>query len=160
SRSFFSLYEDAQQRLWIGSVNTVFVLDAKRGPQHNYSFPGEQWGIIEITPDNFWIASYDGGITILDATTGRARRMAIDRANPGGFPPGDVWQFFRDRSGLIWVANGPGGLLMHNPLNRGIYELSSSDKHLGAGDIGARTIAAALNDALWLGGSDKVVRLD
>lgn len=168
SRAFFSLYEDAAGRLWAGSVDTVFVLSPERRLARSYESsseasalaPGEQWGVIEVTPGVFWVACYDGGISIVDDATQRVRRIAIDRANPGGLTPGDVWQFFRDRSGLIWIANGPGGLLAHNPLNRGIYELSSSDKHLGAGDIGARAVASALDGALWLGGSDRVVRLD
>jgi diguanylate cyclase (GGDEF)-like protein len=158
-RAFFSLYEDAAHRLWIGSVNAVFVLGTDRRVERTVALPGEQWGIIEVTPGTFWIASYDGGISIVDAGP-NVQRVAIDRANPTGLTPGDVWQFFRDRSGLIWIANGPGGLLIHNPLNRGIYQLFSKDKHLGVGDIGARAVAAAPNGALWLGGSDKVVLLD
>ncbi len=168
SRSFFSLYEDADGRLWIGSVDRVFVLSPERRIVRTYASgneasalaPGEQWGVIEVTPGVFWVASYDGGISIVDDTTRRVRRIAIDRANPGGLTAGDVWQFLRDRSGLIWIANGPGGLLAHNPLNRGIYELFSTDKRLGAGDIGARAVASAPDGALWLGGSDRVVRLD
>jgi len=158
--TFFSLYEDAQGRLWAGSAGAVFVLGADRRVARTYALPGEQWGIIEVRPGIVWVASYDGGISVIDVAAQRIRRIAIDRANPGGLTPGDVWQFFRDRSGLIWIANGPGGLLVHNPLNRGIYELFSSDKHLGAGDLGARAVASAPNGALWLGGSDKVVRLD
>ncbi len=168
ARTFFSLYEDSTGRLWIGSINAVFVLDAGRRLARTYTSgaapsglgPGEQWAIVEVTPGTFWIASYDGGISIVDDASGRVRRMAIDRANPGGLTPGDVWHFFRDRSGLVWVANGPGGLLAHNPANRGIYSLSSSDKQLGTGEIGARGVAAAPDGALWLGGADNVVRLD
>ncbi|MGH7484111.1 MAG: ligand-binding sensor domain-containing protein, partial [bacterium] len=168
SRRFFSLYEDTAARIWIGSVDRVFVLSPQRRLVRTYASsnlasalaPGEQWGIIEVTPGVFWIACYDGGISIVDEVAQRVRRIAIDRADPNGLTPGDVWQFFRDRSGLIWIANGPGGLLAHNPVNRGLYRLSSSDKHLGAGDIGARAVTAASDGALWLGGSDRVVRLD
>lgn len=156
--TFFSLYQDSSGRVWVGSAGAVFVFggDGVRA----IPIAGEQWGIIEVTPGVFWVATYDGGISIVDDAGGRVRRMAIDRANPGGFTPGDVWQFFRDRSGLIWVANGPGGLLVHNPLNRGIYELSALDKDVGTGGMGARAIAATSDGALWLGGADKVVRLD
>ncbi|HEY6137827.1 MAG TPA: diguanylate cyclase [Thermoanaerobaculia bacterium] len=152
--TFFSLYEDSAGRLWAGSVNAVFA-GARAIP-----IVGEQWGIIEVTPGVFWVATYDGGISIVDDASRRVRRLAVDRANPGGFTPGDVWQFFRDRSGLIWVANGPGGLLVHNPLNRGIHELFALDKDVGAGGMGARAIAAASDGALWLGGAGKVVRVD
>ncbi|HEV2721942.1 MAG TPA: diguanylate cyclase [Thermoanaerobaculia bacterium] len=150
--TFFSLYEDGEGRVWAGSAGAVHVL----GPEtREYALQGEQWGIIEVTPGTVWVASYDGGISVIDAAAGRIRRIAVDRANPGGLTPGDVWQFFRDRSGLIWIANGPGGLLVHNPLNRGIYALFSKEKHLAA-----RAVAPAPNDALWLGGADKIVRLD
>ncbi|HKB70120.1 MAG TPA: diguanylate cyclase [Thermoanaerobaculia bacterium] len=168
ARGFFSLYEDAAGRLWIGSVDAVFVLSAERRVERTYTsgkdpsaLPrGEQWGVIEVNPGVFWVACYDGGISIVDDAEQRVRRIAIDRADPGGLTPGDVWQFFRDRSGLIWIANGPGGLLVHNPANRGIDELSSSDRGSGAGDIGARAVASAPDGSLWLGGSDKVVRID
>ncbi len=168
SRRFFSLYEDSSSRLWIGSVDQVFVLSKERGLARTYASgnepsalaPGEQWSVIEAAPGVFWVACYDGGISIVDDTTRRVRRIAIDRADPSGLTPGDVWEFYRDRSGLIWVANGPGGLLAHNALNRGILRLSSRDRNLGAGDIGARSVASAPDGAIWLGGSDRVVRLD
>ncbi|HEY6842618.1 MAG TPA: two-component regulator propeller domain-containing protein, partial [Thermoanaerobaculia bacterium] len=160
SRSCFSLYEDANGRLWSGSTGAVSILGADRRIAKTYALAGEQWGIIEVTPGVFWVAAYDGGISIVDTVAQHIRRIAIDRANPGGFTPGDVWEFFRDRSGLIWIANGPGGLLVHNPLNRGIFELASIDKGLGAGDLGARAVAAAPHGDLWLGGSDRVVRVD
>jgi len=168
ARGFFSLYEDAAGRLWIGSLDRVFVLGPERRLERTYSSgkdasalaPGEQWGVIEVTPGVFWVACYDGGISIVDDATRRVRRIAIDRANPGGLTPGDVWQFYRDRSGLIWIANGPGGLLVHNPANRGIDALSSIDKNLGAGDIGARAVASGPDGTLWLGGSDRLVNVD
>jgi diguanylate cyclase (GGDEF)-like protein len=155
--AFFSLYEDMEHRLWIGATNGVVILNESLNENRTIPLPGEQWGIIEVTPGIFWVAAYDGGISIVDAATQRVRRIVTDRANPGGLTPGDVWQFFRDRSGLIWIANGPGGLLAHNPLNRGIYEIVSRDK---TGDIGARAIAAAADGALWLGGGDNIAHLD
>lgn len=166
SRAFLSLYEDSFGRLWAGSLNAVYVIAGSGRIAHTYTSSdtglgaGEQWGIIEVTPGTFWVGSYDGGIAIVDDASHKIRRIAVDRGNPGGLTPGNVWQFYRDRSGLIWIANGPGGLLAHNPLNRGIFELSSSDRHLGAGDLGARAVAAAPDGALWLGGSDNVVRLE
>lgn len=167
NRGFFCLYVDSNDRLWAGSLNAVFVLDRRARVVETYAAAanatalglGEQWGVMEVTPGTFWVASYDSGISIVDDRTHRVRRIAVDRANPAGLTPGDVWQFFRDRSGLIWIANGPGGLLAYNPLNSGIYELSSSDRYLGAGDLGARAVAAGNDGSLWLGGSQDVVRL-
>ena len=167
-RACFSLYEDGAGRLWIGSVDRVVVLDPQRRLARTYVSgnapdrlaPGEQWGVTEASPGVFWVACYDGGISIVDDPAQRVRRMAVDRANPGGLTPGDVWQFFRDRSGLLWIANGPGGLLVHDSANRGIYQLSSAGRRLGAGAMGARTVAAGSDGALWLGGSDELVRID
>jgi diguanylate cyclase (GGDEF)-like protein len=168
SRTFFGLYEDSAGRIWAGSLDAVFAIDRQRRIVRTYRASngpnglgaGEQWAIIEVRPGIFWIGSYDGGIAIVDDARRSVRRIAIDRSNPGSLTPGNAWQFFRDRSGLIWVANGPGGLLVHNPLNRGIYELSASDKYLGAGNLGARAVAAGNDATLWLGGSNTIVRLD
>ncbi|HEY1976668.1 MAG TPA: diguanylate cyclase [Candidatus Baltobacteraceae bacterium] len=163
--TFFSLYEDVRGRMWAGAVNAVYAIAADRRSVTTYASngdaslaPGEQWTLIEATPGKIW-AGTGGAISIIDAAASRVHRVTVDRANPSGYMPGDVWQFVRDRSGLIWIANGPGGLLAHNPLNRGIYELSSSDI-LGVGNLGVRAVAAGRDGALWAGGSHDVVRFD
>lgn len=156
----YSLYEDAAGRLWAGSVNTVFEIDPTRSsvgvvsamPQSGDSLaPGQQWAITEMTPGVLWVGT-DSAISIVDATTHRVHRVETDLKDPGGLPGGRVVQFLRDRSGLVWLADHVGGLLLYNPTSRGLYELSGSAPRIGFGDQGMPAVAAAPGGLLWAGG--------
>jgi diguanylate cyclase (GGDEF)-like protein len=154
-----SLYQDREGRLWLGSDDALLMLDRSRHLAATFSSspgdaatlaPGPQWGIAETAPGVVW-AGTNSAISIVDVATHRVKRVAADRDNPGGLTPGQAVQFFRDASGLIWVANAGGGLLLHNPNNRGIYELSATRPGLGLGESGASFLAAAPGNRLWAG---------
>src|SRR5262249_50735989 len=53
-------------------------------------------------------------------------------------------------SGLIWVANFAGGLLLYNPLSHGLHLLSASRPKLSFGDV--YTVESASGNRLWVGG--------
>lgn len=160
SQAVWAVYEDHEGRLWVGSDDDVFVLDRNRrvvkmfhaGNDAVSLWSGPEAAIIETTPGTMWIGSRDGGISIVDAASGRVRRIASATANPNGLTPGRVSQFLRDRSGLIWIANHSGGLLLYNPLDRGTYVLSTDRSDLAIGDTGAVSLAFAFG-RLWIGGS-------
>ncbi len=158
--AIYSLFEDVGDRLWAGSVDALFVLDpARRNVRTLRSAPadaatlapGQQWAVTEMSPGVMW-AGTDSALSIVDARTYRVHRVATDVKNPGGLGGGRVLQFLRDRSGLVWLANHVGGLLLYNPLSRGLYELSGSRPVIGFGDEGAPAVAAAPGGRLWVGG--------
>ena len=156
----YSLYEDRASRLWAGSANALFVLDPQRhgaravttAPQNAASLaPGQQWAITEVTPGVLW-AGTDSAISIVDAATGKVRRVETDLKSPGGLTGGRVVGFLRDRSGLIWVANHVGGLLLFNPFSHGLYQISATRPGIGFGDEGAPAVAIRPDERLWVGG--------
>ncbi len=156
----YSLSVDRAGRLWAGSVSAVYAIDAQRRATHvmrsvqadpSTLAPGQQWAITEVAPGVIWSGT-DSAMTIIDASTYRARRVESDVKNPGGLSGGRVVGFLRDRSGLVWLANHIGGLLLYNPMSSGLYEISATRPEIGFGDVGAPAVAAAPDGALWVGG--------
>lgn len=168
TQRMFSLYEDRAGNLWVGSVDALFMLDRGRHLTATYASspgdaatltPGLQRCLIETTPGVVWAGSSDGGISIIDRATGRTRRIVSEPRNPNGLPGGRLFAFVRDRSGLIWIANHSGGLLLYNPLDRGAYVLSVGRPDLGLGDSGADSLEVAPG-RLWVGGAHSLVALE
>lgn len=157
--TIYSLCEDHGGRLWAGSVNALFVLDpARRGARVLRSSgedarsvaPGQQWALTEMQPGVIWSGT-DSALSIVDAASGHVRRVAADVKNPGGLSGGRVVGFLHDRSGMVWVADHVGGLLLYNPASHGLYEISATRPEIGFGDQGAAALAVA-GDTLWVGG--------
>ncbi|MBV8490102.1 MAG: diguanylate cyclase, partial [Candidatus Eremiobacteraeota bacterium] len=167
--AIWSLYEDTGGRLWVGSVNALFVLDRDGRAVASFTSSsadaatladGQQAALIETTPGTIWAGSEEGGVSVVDFASRRIRRVTTDPSNPAGLPPGERYQFLRDRSGLIWTASGNGGLLLYNPLSRGLFDLSASRADLGLSDAGGTALAFS-RGRLWIGGTNgSLVALD
>jgi diguanylate cyclase (GGDEF)-like protein len=161
------LYEDHAGKLWAGSDNALFVVDGARREAYR-SWPadastlgaGSQFAIVEPTPGTIWVGTNEDGLSIIDTASRRVHRVTPDPNNPGGLKAGELWQFFRDRSGLLWLAKNAGGLLLYNPLAKGTYVLSASRPELAMSGQGAGSVLAQ-NGTLWAGGSHgSLARLD
>jgi diguanylate cyclase (GGDEF)-like protein len=158
--AIYSLFEDRAGHLWAGSVNTIFDVERNRrsvsavrsSPLNAASLsPGQQWTITEMTPGVIWTGT-DAALSIIDTASHRVRRIAADERNSGGFSSGRLVQFLHDRSGLVWLANHVGGLLLYNPASQGLYELSATRPEIGFQEKGAVAVAAASDGRLWVGG--------
>jgi diguanylate cyclase (GGDEF)-like protein len=158
--AIYSLYEDSADRLWAGSVSELFALDAGRRAAHGVRSaphvdtslaPGQQWSIAEPSPGVVW-AGTDSALSIVDAATYRVRRVEADPKNPGGLSGGRVVGFLRDRSGMLWLADHVGGLLLYNPFSRGLSQIAATRPEIGFEDQGAPALAAVAGDRLWVGG--------
>ncbi len=71
----------------------------------------------KLAPDELWIATFGGGIDVVDPRAPHGRRAAARRpqlarrdfGRPGGRPAA------RARAGLVWVGTWGQGLLLHDP---------------------------------------------
>mgnify|MGYP001290746354 CR=1 FL=1 len=133
-----TLFEDSAGRLWIGGFQEVFAVDRTRrnvvrllaaDDPHSLA-PGANNTFAEPRPGQIWIGASRGVINVVDSKTLRVRRILADPENPVGLPNGQILQFLRDRSGLLWIATQQ-GLLVQNPSGRGIYSLSVTRADLG-----------------------------
>lgn len=157
--AIYSLMEDHSGAIWAGSVNAVFVLDAKRAharalissAEAGSVAPGQQWSIAEMQPGVVWVGT-DDAVSLIDAATYAVHRVEIDPKNAGGLTAGRVLQFLRDRSGMVWLADHIGGLLLFDPFSRGMYEISGSRPEIEFGNEGMPALAASGAGLLWAGG--------
>ncbi len=158
----WSLYQDGSGRLWAGSFDSVFVLDRDRRLAATFRSsrdsasiaPGAERAITEPRRGIIWIGSSQGGVSVVDLSTRRVRRIPGNQSGPGELGADVVWQWLRDRAGSIWIAGYNGGLFMNDPLLRGIYTLPADRPETGLNDTQARAVAAELDERLWVGGLD------
>ncbi len=160
------LLRDRQGRIWIGTRNAglerldrsasgsprrfVHYTHDPRNPRslaHN-----EVWGLAEDTTGRLWVATYGGGVSVLDPETGTFRHHRHRPGDPASLPTDLVTAVFRDRSGEMWVGTDGGGVqrfdsatgafvgYRHDPLN------SSSLSQ----DV-VRTFYQDRQDQLWIG---------
>ncbi|HEY1976361.1 MAG TPA: two-component regulator propeller domain-containing protein [Candidatus Baltobacteraceae bacterium] len=158
----YCLYEDDAGRLWVGGTNQVTVFDPQRRRVATFSSSGdpstladgEQWAIAQTGPSTVLIGTEDTGLSIVDLSTKSVRRVQIDAPSASGETPGPVWQLFRDRSGLLWIASGSGGLEAYDARSRGIYNLAATDTYLQLTNAGVQAVIGDPHGRLWIGGTE------
>jgi signal transduction histidine kinase/CheY-like chemotaxis protein/ligand-binding sensor domain-containing protein/HPt (histidine-containing phosphotransfer) domain-containing protein len=110
--------------------------------------------IAETAPGIWWGATYGGGIIEFD-TKGHSRRIVHRPAlsiSLGHDRTAAVW---RDRSGLVWVANER-GVDIHNPANRGVDTILDG---AGLAEISAFAFMTDSGGRLWVGLGDQGIDL-
>ncbi len=125
------LFQDAAGRVWIGtSSHGAAVWDggqlrwlkpAAKGSQDGLS---HFWiyGIAQVKPDEVWIATFGGGIDVIDPLT----LKVIDRLRSDGTSTignDRIGSVLVDRAGLVWVGSWGGGLARHDPSTRAFRKL-------------------------------------
>lgn len=131
------LFEDSQGRIWIGTTDHgAAVLDPAAGSLHRFAPQGAQdrglshfwvYGIAEVTPGEIWIATFGGGIDVIDAKTLQiVERLRHDPALEGTIGSDRIGAMLRDRSGFVWVGTWGQGLARHDPAARAFRALRHS----------------------------------
>jgi len=85
------------------------------------------YGISEAVPDEIWIATFGGGIDVVDgATLEIVDRLRHDATLPATIGGDRIGALLRDRSGMLWVGNVGPGLTRHDPATRAFREIRHS----------------------------------
>ncbi len=138
------VFEDDRGRLWIGTTeHGAAVLDPRTGRLRRLlpratSAPtladtseglSHFWvyGFAQVAPDEIWIATFGGGIDVVDPESLRV----VDRLRHDPFlentPGGDrIGAILRDRSGVVWVGTWGQGIARHDPAARAFRMLRYS----------------------------------
>ncbi|MGZ3183669.1 MAG: two-component regulator propeller domain-containing protein [Telluria sp.] len=153
------LFEDKQGRLWAGTTGQgAFVIDGAAvtqfGPGDGVRGLSHFWvhGFAEVAGSEIWIATFGGGIDVVDARTlevvDRLRRDSASQATIGSDRIGALAV---DRSGIAWVGTWGGGLARHDPSTRAFRKL----RYLaGGGALSHPEVVrplAARDGSWWLG---------
>jgi diguanylate cyclase (GGDEF)-like protein len=121
-----SLYEDSLGQIWIGTAQhgafKMVRADAEVLPlrssaaQAQAAALGNQpvTSIIEARPGEVWLGTLTQGIQVVDLSTAQTRHIRHLPSLPVSLADNAVRGFYRDRSGLVWVASNR-GVSRHDP---------------------------------------------
>jgi diguanylate cyclase (GGDEF)-like protein len=154
-----SLLHDTAGRIWVGTRNRgaglldpdglrVTALELERG-----GLSGTGWveDIEEVKPGQIWFGTNGTGIISLDVSSGRARPLRHDPAEPFSLIDNTVWCLQFDSSGRLWIGTNQG--VSH--LQPGKTALSSIRNGSGyataLADTDIRSVASDAAGRVWLG---------
>jgi len=157
------LFEDARGRIWIGTEeHGAAMLDPATGAVHPFmprprdpNGLSHYWvyGFAEAAPGELWVATFGGGIDVIDETT----LAIVDRLRPDPLLDDTlrddrIGAIFRDRSGIVWVGTWGEGLARHDPRTRAFRALRFSPNRIDGLTHRAAVRALELRDgSLWVG---------
>jgi ligand-binding sensor domain-containing protein/signal transduction histidine kinase len=128
-----TLFQAADGKLWLGSykhgaawlqADGVKQGQAGPAPQLHWLGPdklGNGWieGIAQVQPDQIWLASYGGGISIVAAKDGQVlQQLHHDPALASSLALDSIKPMLLDRAGWLWIGTWGGGLQRMDAGNR------------------------------------------
>jgi PAS domain S-box-containing protein len=124
-----AVLEDHSGRIWIGTGNAGLELfDRKAGEFGSFTHfrhdPGDPtslshnqiWALAEDKSGSLWVATYGGGLNLLDPKTGQFRHFRHQAGDDSGLPTDLVTSVYVDHSGIVWVGTDGFGLLRFDPV--------------------------------------------
>ena len=142
SHAVSAMMRDRRGRLWIGTRDRGLyrLLDDAgtpgQGPAASAAMPGqarrflafrhdphdpaslghdEVWGLAEDRSGRIWVATYGGGLSVLDADTGAFRQYRHQPDSPGSLPTDLLTSVIVDRKAAVWVGTDGAGVLRFSP---------------------------------------------
>ena len=123
------LFQDSAGRIWIGThAHGAYVVEA--GATHEVRETSATStlqsdsviAITEATAGEVWLGTDGGGIVAVEAQSGATRRIHHYPDTPSSLSDDYVYALYRDRSGLVWVAN-IGAISQHDPQQQAVVTL-------------------------------------
>ena len=166
-RMSWSIFRDSRDTIWLGTGDGALV----------YWKPGldsirvyENWNDFELSPstyiytfletdrDNMLIGT-SSGIYNVNRKKGVTQHFGTDEEGMAYFPANNIYHFYRDREGVIWVATGGSGLIKW----RQESDTNSYRQFTIADGLSSNTIYAVYEDGahtLWLPSEYGLIRFD
>ncbi|MET0357557.1 MAG: two-component regulator propeller domain-containing protein [Cellvibrio sp.] len=158
----WSVYEDKQKNLWMGThFNGLTKLDKKTGIYTFYPHDKNDsetiscpvvWTTFEDSKGRFWVGTAYG-LNLMDREKGTFKRYIADGKDPHGLKNGSVLSIWEDRKGRIWFGTD-GGLHLYHSDSDNFSMYGTKD---GFVDQGIRVILEDEFGNLWMGTNNGIV---
>ena len=109
--SFWSITEDKEGRLWLGSLNRVFLMSIALDDYSNdipqLLFENNCGAIKYMYLDSngrVWLCTSSNGLCYYDFQKGFLKSMQFDDSRPNSIPSNNVTSFIEDNYGQFWVG--------------------------------------------------------
>jgi len=126
------LLQDSGGRVWVGThAHGAFLIEAGRSRAVRESSTTSTLqtdsvlAITEATSSEVWLGTDGGGIVAIDEQTLSTRRIHHYPDAPTSLSDDYIYALYRDRSGLVWVAN-IGAISQHDPQQQAVVTLFGS----------------------------------
>jgi diguanylate cyclase (GGDEF)-like protein len=152
------LYQDSANRVWVatrGHGAFVIVGGSARAVHESGAVSTLEsdrvTSIMEARPGEVWLATYGGGIVVVDAQSGTTHRIRHYPDTPLSLYDNFVYALYRDRSGLIWVST-IAATSQHDPLQQGVLTLfGATGRQDGISGKKVFVVAPMPDGRVWLG---------
>ncbi len=152
------LYRDSANRLWVATRGQgAFIIEGGNSRAVHESGAvstlesDRVTSIMEAKPGEAWLATYGGGIVVVDAQSGSTHRIRHYGDTPLSLYDNFVYALYRDRSGLIWVST-IAATSQHDPLQQGVVTLfGATGRQDGISGKKVFVLAPMPDGHVWLG---------
>ena len=120
-KNIFSIAEDENHLLWIGTEDGLVSFEKKSGNatvyRNNDSSPGSNAirSIAVGKAGELWIGTYGGGLNKFDSHTGKFSSYLNNPSDPSSISSNVVMDVITDADGSVWLATYGGGMCIFNP---------------------------------------------
>ncbi len=152
NRLIYSLVEDAEGQLWLGSVNAgSSVINLDRGRPGNFTTTdglgsNAIWSSLEGRDGKIWLGTANG-IDIYDPTTRLLRHLGTDQ----GLPVRNMNHLYEDNQGQIWAFGNNYGITVINVKEGTIKTFGQSQ---GLRGTFIQKVWEDDNGQMWMGTTD------
>jgi signal transduction histidine kinase/ligand-binding sensor domain-containing protein len=160
-----ALLHDRRGRLWVGTrdggldrvepapggrVRFVHHRHDARDPRSLVH--DEVWGLAEDSGGNLWVATYGGGLTVLEQATGAFRHYRQRLEAAAGLGTDLLTCVFADRDGTLWIGTDGAGVQQYDAAtDRFIGHLHDPSDPASLSQNVVRTLYEDAQGQLWVG---------
>lgn len=151
------LLQDSRGRVWVGThAHGAFLIEAGHSREVHESGATSTLqtdsvlAITEATPGEVWLGTDGGGIVAIDELTLSTRRIRHYPDAPTSLSDDYIYALYRDRSGLVWVAN-IGAISQHDPQQQAVITLfGSTGRPNGLSGKKVYAVSSMPDGRIWL----------
>lgn len=164
SNSIWSLFQDKEQRVWLGYYNKGLAVSDPLFDKFkeiesifnvfNSLQESSVTSIVQDSKNRFWMGMDGGGIDILDMGSGNGGYIHINSKNQGpysGLTSDYIQTVFIDSNQNVWVGSWDKGVYF---LKNGSYRFINYTEQNTQGGLGSNTITSIAEDkngVIWIG---------